>query len=417
MKHYSYEQEVKFKAVFQNASLGILVINSKGEIVLANDFLTTHFGYSSPSELIGKQMEILIPDRYHHQHVKERHHYAAHPVTRPMGMGRDLFGARKDGTELPLEISLSSYTDNGEVYSVAFISDISKRIKAEKELTAQKRALAEINREMEALNEALEEKVATRTAKLQDALLELEASKEVLSKALSKEKELGELKSSFVSMASHEFKTPLSTILSSASLIGKYTQADEQGKRDKHIQRIKSAVMNLNGLLNEFLSLGKIEEGRITTHPSVFDIQNVIGVQLGEMAEMLKQGQTVSYTHQGPREVFLDESLFRNILINLYSNAIKFSDKNSPISICTEQKDGMISFSIKDQGMGMSKKDQEHLFEIFFRSAMAENIPGTGLGLHIVSRYVKMMHGKIKILSELGKGTEVKITFKQKKNT
>ena len=412
-EQHIYDDEVKFKAVFQNASLGILAINREGRIVLANDFLVKQFGYESADELIGQSMELLIPSRYHHQHVKERTHYAKHPVTRPMGMGRDLFGIRKNGTEMPLEISLSSYTDKGEVYSIAFISDISKRVQAEEELNAQKRALAQINKEMEALNEALEEKVQIRTAKLQDALLELEASKEVLSKALSKEKELGELKSSFVSMASHEFKTPLSTILSSASLLGKYTLSEEQTKRDKHIQRIKSAVMNLNGLLNEFLSLGKIEEGRISTHPTLFDVKAVIELQLSEMTEILKQGQTVSYKHEGEREVYLDESLFRNILINLLSNAIKFSEKNSAISISTAQKDNRLYFTIKDNGIGMSKKDQEHLFEIFFRSPMAENIPGTGLGLHIVSRYVEMMDGQIAVESELGVGTNIKISFAQ----
>ena len=150
------------------------------------------------------------------------------------------------------------------------------------------------------------------------------------------EKDLGDLKSAFVSMASHEFRTPLSTILSSASLLAKYKLTDEQPKRDKHVQRIKSSVINLNNILNEFLSLGKIEDGKITAHESVFNIEELIQVQIAEMAEIFKSGQQVKYAHTGPTEVTLDEVLFKNILINLLSNAAKFSRENKPIFISTK---------------------------------------------------------------------------------
>ena len=159
------EQE-KFKAVFQNASLGILVIDKSGNIILANDFLLNQFGYSGADELVGKKMEILIPKRYHHQHVVDRSVYMEHPVTRPMGMGRDLFGITKDGRELPLEISLSSYSNDEGTFSIAFISDISTRIEAQEKLREQRVQLAAINKKMEALNEELEKKVEARTAKL-----------------------------------------------------------------------------------------------------------------------------------------------------------------------------------------------------------------------------------------------------------
>ena len=114
------EQE-KFKAIFQNASLGILVISKTGTITLANNFLLKQFGYKNADELIGKKVEVLIPKRYHHEHVSDRNIYMEHPETRPMGMGRDLFGITKDGKEIPLEISLSSYSSNDELFSIAFI--------------------------------------------------------------------------------------------------------------------------------------------------------------------------------------------------------------------------------------------------------------------------------------------------------
>ena len=406
------EQE-KFKAVFQNASLGILVINSSGAIILANNFLLAQFGYSEADELFGKKMEMLIPQRYHHQHVSDREQFSAHSVTRPMGMGRDLFGITKDGTELPLEISISSYTNDQGVFSIAFISDISARIEVQNKLREQRLALASMNKKMELLNEELEKKVEARTSKLQETMQKLEASKDELSKALSKEKDLGDLKSAFVSMASHEFRTPLSTILSSASLMAKYKLTDEQPKRDKHVQRIKSSVINLNNILNEFLSLGKIEDGKITAHESVFDIKELILQQTNEMAEIFKPGQNVHYSHTGNTEVTLDEVLFKNILINLLSNTAKFSAENKPIYISSKVNDNELQFTVKDEGIGISEKDKEHLCEIFFRAANAVNIPGTGLGLHIVAKYVEMMHGKIEIKSELDKGTEINLIFAQ----
>jgi PAS domain S-box-containing protein len=411
-KELRREQE-KFKAIFQNASLGILVINPKGDITLANDFLLRQFGYSSAGELIGKKIEMLIPKRYHHQHVVDRDIYVLHPQTRPMGMGRDLFGIKKDGTEIPLEISLSSYSSDEEVFSIAFISDISARIEVQDKLREQRLALAAMNKKMEALNEELEKKVAARTAKLQETMEKLEASKDELSKALSKEKDLGDLKSAFVSMASHEFRTPLSTILSSASLLAKYKLTEEQPKRDKHVQRIKSSVMNLNNILNEFLSLGKIEDGKLTANVSVFNIKELITQQVNEMAEILKPGQYVNYQHSGSTDVALDEVLFKNILINLLSNAVKFSGENKPVFIATEVKNNALKFHVKDQGIGISTKDQEHLFEIFYRATNVVNIPGTGLGLHIVAKYVEMMHGTINIKSELDKGTEINLIFAQ----
>ena len=407
------QEQEKFKAIFQNASLGILVINESGIIALANDFLIHVFGYDSPDDLIGQKMEILIPPRYRNQHVHDRDKFIEHPTTRPMGIGRDLYGITKSGSEIPVEISLSNYDDEGSTYSIAFISDITPRIEAENILRQQRLQLAAMNKEMEAMNAELERKVEARTAALQETLEKLEASKDELSRALSKEKDLGDMKSAFVSMASHEFRTPLSTILSSASLLAKYKLTEEQEKRDKHVQRIKSSVFNLNNILNEFLSLGKIEDGKISSHEALFDIQDLVTQQINEMTEIFKPGQDVKYSHTGIPDVTLDEVLFKNILINLLSNAAKFSGENKPIFVATEVKNGKVKFSIKDQGMGISKKDQEHLFEIFYRATNATNVPGTGLGLHIVAKYVEMMNGKIELKSELDKGTTITIIFAQ----
>ncbi len=401
----------KFDAIFQNSSLGILVVNTQGDIVSLNNFLLSQFGYETVEELLGAKVELLIPARFHGHHVKDRENYTHDPKRRPMGVGRDLFGIKRSGEEFPVEVSLSSYNSEEGSFVIAFISDITGRKNIEKAMVQQQEELAEINKTIDKLNHELENKVTIRTQQLQEAMQELQNSKDDLTRALSKEKDLGDLKSRFVSMASHEFRTPLSTILSSASLLAKYTLTEEQEKRDRHIQRIKSSVNNLTNILNEFLSLGKIEDGKIAVSKVNFNIQEWTTVLVSEMNGLLKKGQQIQYGHKGNTDVELDPSLLKNVLINLLSNAIKFSDENANINLATRVNNGQLEITISDTGIGMSEADQQHLFERFFRGANAINIQGTGLGLHIVGKYIELMNGGISVKSALDKGTEIKLTF------
>lgn len=403
----------RFEALFNYASIGILVTNEQGEIVLVNDFLLAQFEYENAIDLIGKKVEVLIPSRFHTNHIKHRNNYADQAKRRPMGLGMDLFALRKDGTEFPVEISLSNYSTPDGSNNIAFIIDISKRKEFERVLLNQKEQLADINQRIEELNNDLEQKVELRTKQLKQTLEELEASRDELAKALGKEKELGDMKSRFVSMASHEFRTPLSTILSSASLVAKYKEADEQSNRDKHINRIKSSVNNLTDLLNEFLSIGRIEDGKITATFSELNIQEMITAICSEIQGIAKQGQHFHYTHTGKLLVKLDPTLLRNVIINLLSNAIKFSPENATIQISSTVKDNNITIRIRDNGLGISEEDQVHLFERFFRGTNATNIQGTGLGLHIVSKYIELMNGQIDFKSKLEEGTEFIIKFNQ----
>lgn len=409
--HILLKEKEKFEALFQYASMGILVINDTGDITMANNFLVAQFGYNSPDELIGKKVDALIPSRYHQRHDRYLVQYNKKPERRPMGIGKDLFGIKKDGTEFPVEISLSHYGAEENNFAIAFIIDITKRKEIENAVIKQKEQLADINLKIEELNNDLEEKVELRTQQLQETLVQLQNSKEELTKALSKEKELSDLKSRFVSMASHEFRTPLSTILSSASLVAKYTETAQQENRDKHIQRIKTSVNNLTDLLNEFLSIGKIEDGKITAHYAEFNIKEMLETVVAEMQNLVKPGQHINYTHQGDTIVNLDPALLRNVILNLLSNAIKFSPENGLIIITSATQDKEITIIVKDSGIGISKDDQEHLFERFFRGTNASNIQGTGLGLHIVSKYIELMDGQISYTSELEKGTEFIIKF------
>ena len=405
-------EKEKFEALFRFASLGILVVNQAGEIIMANNFLLSQFNYESAEELIGSKIELLIPSRFHHQHVTHRHGYTANPQKRPMGLGMDLFGIKKNGIEFPVEVSLSNYKTEDGNFAIAFVSDITRRKEIEKAVLDQQNELAAINLKIEELNDDLEQKVEQRTVQLQDTLSQLQESENELTKALGKEKELGDLKSRFVSMASHEFRTPLSTILSSASLMAKYIKGDEQEKRDKHIHRIKSAVNNLTDILNEFLSIGKIEEGKVTIHYTWFNIQELIAELLREIKGITKPGQHIEFTHEGSPEVELDASMLRNILINLLSNAIKFSPDTGKIMVHSNITDTEIKIAISDNGIGISSEDQHHLFERFFRGKNVTNIQGTGLGLHIVGKYVELMAGNISCISSLESGTTFNIVFK-----
>jgi PAS domain S-box-containing protein len=405
--------DVQFEALFEYASLGILLADSLGEILLANAFLVHQFGYSNASELIGKKVETLIPRRYHSNHSKYREAYNDTPERRPMGIGRDLFALKKDGSEFPVEISLSHYSTKEGHFIIAFISDITRRKEIENAVLQQKEQLSIINEKIEELNNDLEQKVELRTKQLQDTLHQLELSKEEITKALSKEKELSDMKSRFVSMASHEFRTPLSTILSSASLLAKYKETAQQENREKHIQRIKNSVVNLTDLLNEFLSLGKIEDGKIAVKYTLFNLKEMLEAVCAEMQGIAKKGQQINYTHNGGAEVNLDPALLRNIMLNLLSNAIKFSAEDAEIILHSHVTDDEILIKIKDSGMGISQDDQQHLFERFFRGANVTNIQGTGLGLHIVGRYIELMNGEISFWSQLEKGTEFSVIFKK----
>lgn len=402
-------EKLKFEALFEFATMAIIVANERGEIVMANRFARTLFGYGD--DMLSRKVEDLIPSRFRdrHQHYREKFNHK--PVNRSMGQNLDLNAVRKDGEEFPVEVSLGHYTFGDEKFVIAYIVDISRRKEIEEMLIQQKEDLEKSNQEIEKLNDDLEQKVIDRTQELKSTLQELEESKSELEEALNKEKELSDLKTRFVSMASHEFRTPLSTILSSASLVAKYKQGEEQDKRDKHIQRIKSAVNNLTDILNEFLSIGRIEEGRVQTNFSSFNIKEQIQLVCNEMQTIMRPGQLFNYMHKGPVSIYLDLSLFRNVIINLLSNAIKFSFEHSVIDIITEVDENSILITVRDYGIGIPDEDRKHLFERFFRAQNVTNIQGTGLGLHIVSKYVELMNGHIEVESELEKGTQFNIRF------
>jgi len=397
-------EKKQVSALFEYATEGIILTNDRGEIVLANPEALSLFAYDK-NEMIGRNIDILIPTKFRHHHAGYRKGYYENPGNRKMGHGRDLYAVRKNGSEFPVEVSLSHYKQNDQQFVIAFIVDITQRKEAELILREQKEQLERITDDIKLLNTQLENKVEERTLILKEALGELEKSQSELSEALSKERELNEIKSRFVSMASHEFRTPLAIVLSSASLLSRYQLTEEQEKRDKHIYRIKNSVNHLNDLLQDFLSFGKLQEGNFFTDVYNFDVPSFLQETVDEIKALLKPGQTIELHFDGEPMFVSDKRVLKNVLMNLLGNAIKFSPENKPIILKAISQENELLISIADKGIGIAEEDQQYLFSTFYRGKNAVNIQGTGLGLHIVSRYINLLQGKINYESKLNEGT------------
>jgi len=369
------------KAILDNAGAMIIATDTQGIIKYFNPEAALNLGYAM-EEVINTHTPLLF-------HCKAE-------VARKSALQAEVFGmsfenefaalvekakrnihteeqytyVRKDGSTFPVLLTVSAIRNkNGMITGFMGVAvDIAEQVKAEKHL-----------REL-----------------------------------LEKEKDLSELKSKFVSMASHEFRTPLSTVLSSAYLIEKYATIEDQQKRQRHLERIVSSVTLLTDLLNDFLSVDKIEEGKLPLRLTQFNLQELVDSIIGAMNNSLKLQQVIDYVHEGETRVYLDTSLLKHIVMNLVSNASKFSPEGSRIEVRTVCKKNTVVLSVKDYGMGISKEDQQHLTERFFRGANAGNIQGTGLGLHIVSKYAELMNGEMKCESRLEQGTTFTITFTNK---
>jgi PAS domain S-box-containing protein len=398
MSNAIFSNPKHFEAIFHEAAIGILVTNAQFNIILSNEFAQSLFGYSE-AELLNQNISILIPNHLKGRHEGHLDKLNQQPIARPMGAGLDLKAKRKDESLFPIEISLSHFRENEKMYYIAFVSDVTLKHKVEMELILK-------NQEINQLNESLEEEVKARTQALQNTLAQLEIQTHELENALQKEIELGDLKTRFVSMASHEFRTPLTSILSSAALIEKYTSADQQPKREQHIQRIKSSVSHLTEILEEFLAVGKLEAGKVEVRPEDFSVSEFFDDLVSDLAGMKKPGQEIELSLSHPPARFsTDTSMLRKILLNGLSNALKFSQKN--VFLRVQMRDASMQISIEDQGIGISEQDQKHLFERFFRGGNANIIPGTGLGLHIMDRYVRLIQGQLSLTSELDHGTTI----------
>lgn len=234
-----------------------------------------------------------------------------------------------------------------------------------------------------------------------------------LANSLDKEKGLNKMKSSFVSIASHEFRTPLSTILSSTTLAGKHLNKGNQENTKQNLERITSSVKNMTPILDNFLSMDILEKERIECQFNYFNIEELILETVDELNNNSKVGQYFNYDHSGDQMVLLNKKILKNILLNLLSNAIKYSDDEILIQTAVNE-DGSV-LQIKDQGIGIPEEEQDKLFSKFFRAKNATNKQGTGLGLNIVKLYVELLEGKINFSSTESVGTTFVLNFPNKK--
>ncbi len=367
--------------LFTAAAEGLVVVDAAGVILMHNPRLNAMFGYE-PDELVGKGIEMLLPDAARSRHEEHRAAYNHKPVQRPMGGGLDLSGKRKDGTVFPLEVSLNHFVVDGVRYVMGLVTDITLRRKAELEL--------------QRTNQELEQRVEQRTTQLREA-------ERSVREALEKERELHSLKSRFVAMASHEFRTPLSTIMSSVDLIARYSDAAQDERVEKHMMRIRGKVREMTAMLNEFLSLERIEQGLVVCQPVEIDVVHLCIELIEELRALTKSGQTINFDHLGDeRVVTLDRQMLSNVITNLVTNAVKYSPEGKRITLHTTIVNGHLRIITSDEGIGIPAEDQHHLFELFFRGSNATTIQGTGLGLNLVKRYLDIMNGTIDFTSRPG---------------
>lgn len=405
------EEKERAEKYFNIANTLMLVLDNEECIRLIND---------KGCELLGKKREELIGLNWFDTALPHSHRQAGREAFQQLLQGHSI-----DYYESPIRTAFGNnkliawrnrLLQNDDGLSIGIIGsgiDITAQRDAEKHIVE--------------MNAELEKKVEERTDELAKAVNQLLQTNQQLKHeikerkiaetslrknesrllaALEKEKELNQLKSRFVSMASHEFRTPLSTILSSADLIEAYAKEEHQEKRIRHTTRIKSSVANLIGILNDFLSLSKLEEGKLQPQLSEFSPAELCDEIKDEVQGLLKSGQ---YIHlQPPPEAMrlhMDRRILKNICLNLLSNAIKYSEADQPILWEFNVDTRQIEIVIADKGIGIPEQEQQHLFTRFFRAHNVENIQGTGLGLNIVKRYVDMLNGSVRFESRLGEGS------------
>lgn len=391
-----------FRILSEAISEGIIIVNNNQEIVTSNEAADKMFGYQT-DELLGKNLNVLIPRDYRAEHSRDAAEYIKHDDPRQMGHGRDLYACRKDGSTFPVEAGLNPFTINESRYVMALVTDITVRKSHETQIRE--------------LNNKLEEKIKRRTAALEESVAELkeevkrrEKAEHKISESLRKERELGELKTKFLSLVSHEFKTPLSGILTSATLASKYEKTEQQDKREKHFKTIKSKVKYLNNILNDFLSIERLESGKATFKFEVFPLSKVINEVIYNANMLLKDGQRIGYPKNIDNiSLYFDEKILELCLTNLINNAIKYSSEFTLIDVVVEPQDQFLAIIVKDEGIGIPEKDQKFIFKRYFRAENALLDQGTGIGLNIVKSYLESLGGRITFKSDENIGSEFTI--------
>lgn len=394
-----------FDILFEAIPEGALIIDEKQVIRAANISAQQMFGYKK-EQLISKNTTVLIPKKYQEKYQRHFIYFLENNKANKKTTGVNIKGITKNKKEFPLELSLKPLEIENKTYSIALIIDITLRKETEKKI--------------EMINTLLERKINERTNQLNHTIKQLkqvnynykeeiekriEAEKKIKN-ALKKEIELNELKTKFLSLVSHEFKTPLSGILTSTMLLHKYQQENQQENRDKHIKTIENKVHYLNSILNDFLTIEQLDSSKVSYKFTTFNLSKVINEVVYNSNMLLKIGQKISIPKNITNYIlYQDEVILELILSNLIYNAIAYSPENAQIAIQIKRIGKTIVFKIIDKGIGIPEKDQKFIFNRYFRAQNALNTQGTGIGLNIVKAHLKNLDGFISFTSKVNIGS------------
>lgn len=400
-----YQNQDIFNILFEAIPEGIIIVDEKQNIVAANFSTEKMFGYKK-GELTNQSLNILLPLRYQTTHKNQFTYFTSRIKSKRNTRGLYLFGLTKKNKEFPLEITLNPFTIYEKEYVIVLILDMT--IRRETEI------------KIDSLTVDLTEKVKTGTAKLKKTIAKLKEvnlnyKKEIqrrikiegkINDALKKERDLNELKSKFLLLVSHEFKTPLSGILTSAILLEKYQLSEQQEKRDKHLKTITNKVHYLNNILNDFVSLERLDSNNENYKFTVFNLSKVINEVVYNANMLLKSGQRINISQNTSDYVLhQDEKILELTLNILMYNAIKYSPENTEIDLEVSKNMEKIIFTITDKGVGIPENDQKFIFNRYFRAENVLNIQGVGIGLNIVKTHLENLGGTISFKSQENKGS------------
>ena len=370
--------ERRFRDLLEAAPDAIIEVDREGKIRLLNLVTEKLFGYTR-EELLGLPVEVLVPNALRGGHAQHRADYWDHPVTRPMGTGLALHGRRKDGSSIPVEISLSPVKSDDGFRVTAVIRDISERRKTEERLReiqeAYTRELQSRNREVERANQ---------------------------------------LKSEFLASMSHELRTPLHTIIGFTELMAEELEGPLNQKQKRFMNHIHTDSIHLLALINDILDLSKIESGRLGLRRETFDIAGVLEEILSSIRpQAALKSIAIETSLSLPATIFADRLRVRQMLFNLLSNALKFTPGGGRVRIEAVQRHGLIEISVTDTGIGIAKEQHQAVFDKFYQvgSTTKGVREGTGLGLSITKALVEEHGGSIWLESEPGEGSRFAFTI------